>query len=108
MHDEWKRRWGHQWNCNAIKFDKGEVALYWRFRFGLPEYRVYSPYGAKLGQKLNLRPVLQALGRIMALPPLVKAQFWLAIWSGLWVMGEDDRLCLRWRANKTDSEPQDD
>lgn len=108
MHDEWKHRWGHHWNCNTIKFAKSEIAIYWRFGFGLPEYRVYSPHATNRGQKFSLRPVLQGLGRIMALAPIVKAQFWLAIWSGLWVLDSDDRLCLRWRAIKTESEPQDE
>lgn len=73
---------------------------------GLPEYRVYMPF-AYSKRKFSARPALQVLGRLMALPPLVRAQYWLAIWSGLWVMDDDDRLCFRWRDNKVESEPQD-
>lgn len=106
LNDQWRFRWGKRWNCNAIKFAKSEIALYWRFRFGLPEYRVHTPF-AYTKRKFSARPALQVLGRLMALPPLVRAQYWLAIWSGLWVMDDDDRLCFRWRDNKVESEPQD-
>ncbi|MNM77770.1 hypothetical protein D3C81_896370 [compost metagenome] len=106
LNDQWRFRWGKRWNCNAIKFAKSEIALYWRFRFGLPEYRVYTPF-AYSKRIFSARPALQVLGRLMALPPLVRAQYWLAIWSGLWVMDDDDRLCFRWRDNKIESEPQD-
>lgn len=106
LNDEWRFRWGKRWNCNAIKFAKSEIALYWRFRFGLPEYRVYSP-SAHLKRKVSIRPALQAYGQLMAMPFFVTAQFWLAIWSGLWVMDVDDRLSFRWNSNKTESEPQD-
>lgn len=104
MHDEWAHGWGRWWNCNAIKFAKGELALYWRFAFGLPQYRVYSPYAAYSRHKFSLRPILQGFGWIMAQPLLASVQFWLAIWSGLYVMDKDDRLCSRWSANKAVSE----
>lgn len=106
LSDEWRLRWGNRWNCNAIKFAKSEIALYWRFRFGLPAYRVYTPF-ASSERNFSIRPVLQTLGRLMALPTFVRAQFWLAIWSGLWMMDEDDRLCFRWRHSRVKSEAQD-
>lgn len=108
MHDEWARGWGRWWNCNAIKFAKGELAVYWRFAFGLPQYRVYSPYASYSRYKFGLSPVLQGFGWIMAQPLLVTVQFWLAIWSGLCVMDKDDKLRFRWNANKAASEQQED
>lgn len=44
----------------------------------------------------------------MALPFLVTAQFWIAIWSGLCVMDHDDRLRFRWRvrSDNTDDESE--
>lgn len=59
-----------------------------------------------LKRKFWIRPVLQTFGQLMAMPVFVRAQFWLAIWSGLCVMDDDDRLRFRWGGNKTESEPQ--
>lgn len=102
MNDEWVYRWGYWWNCNAIKFAKGELAMYWRLCFGLPRNRVYSPYATGSRRKPVIQTLLRGIGRVMALSPLVTAQFWLAIWSGLFVMDGDDRLSFRWRADKKD------
>lgn len=100
LSDEWVYQWGHWWNCNAIKFAKGEIAIYWRLCFGLPRSRVYSPYATGPRRKPVLQLLLRSIGRIMALPPLVTAQFWLAIWSGVFVMDHDDRLSFRWGGGK--------
>lgn len=98
--DEWVYQWGHWWNCNAIKFAKGEIAIYWRLCFGFPKNRVYSPYATGPRRKPVIQPFLRGIGWIMALPPLVTVQFWFAIWSGLFVMDRDDRLNFRWKAGK--------
>lgn len=90
------------WNCNAIKFAKGEIALYWRLCFGFPRNRVYSPYATGQRRTPVTQILLRGIGRIMALSPLVTAQFWLAIWSGLFVIDRDDRLSFRWGAGKKD------
>ena len=104
--DEWARQWGHWWNCNAIKFAKGELSLYWRFCFGLPRNRVYSPHASGPFCKPFVQSLIRSVGRLMALPPLVTAQFWMAIWSGLCVIDEDDKLSLRWRVGKKrDADP---
>ncbi|MCQ2995380.1 hypothetical protein NLO95_14780 [Pseudomonas syringae] len=97
MNDDWKRRWDGWWNYNAIKFAKGELAMYWRLGLGMPSVRIYSPYARKSSRSSFIRPILRAFCSFMALPPLVTAQFWIAIWSGLYVMGDDDRLRFRWR-----------
>lgn len=102
LNDKWMYRWGHWWNCNSIKFAKGEIANYWRLCFGLPRNRVYSPYATGRRRKPVLQTLLRGIGQFMALSPLVTAQFWLAIWSGLFVIDSDDRLSFRWRAGKKD------
>lgn len=102
LNDEWAYQWGHWWNCNSIKFAKGEIAIYWRLCFGLPRGRVYSPYSTSQRRTPVIQILLRGIGRIMALSPLVTAQFWLAIWLGLYVMDRDDRLSFRWRAGKKD------
>lgn len=102
LSDEWRYQWGHWWNCNAIKFAKQEISIYWRFCFGLPRNRVYSPYATGPRRKPIIQTLLQGIGRIMALPPFATAQFWLAIWSGLFVIDHDDRLSFRWAAGKKD------
>lgn len=102
MSDEWVYQWGHWWNCNAIKFAKGELAMYWRLCFGLSRNRVYSPYATGPRRKPVMQSLLRGLGWVMALPLVVTAQFWLAIWSGLCVIDRDDRLSFRWRAGRKD------
>lgn len=100
LSDEWVYRWGHWWNCNAIKFTKGEIALYWRFCFGFPRIRAYSPYVTDTRRRLTIQALLRCIGLVMAFPPLVTVQFWLAIWSRLFVIDRDDRLCFRWAAGR--------
>lgn len=102
LNDEWRYQWGHWWNCNAIKFAKGEIAIYWRFCFGLPRNRVYSPYATGSPRQPIIQALLRGIGQIMALSPVVKTQFWLAIWSGLFVIDRNDRLSFRWKDNKKD------
>lgn len=102
LNDEWRYQWGHWWNCNAIKFARGEIAIYWRFCFGLPRNRVYSPYAKGSRRQSIGQSLLRGIGQIMALSPVVKTQFWLAIWSGLFVMDRNDRLSFRWKTNKKD------
>lgn len=94
MSDDWVHRWGHWWNCNAIKFAKGEIALHWRFCW-LP--RSYSPFAGRPRRKSITRLLSAGFERFLTLRFLVTAQFWMAIWSGIWVMDHDDRLRLRWR-----------
>jgi len=102
LSDEWMYQWGQWWNCNAIKFAKGEIAIYWRLCYGLPRNRVYSPYAIGSRRKPVIQKLFRGIGWIMALPPLVTTQFWFAIWSGLFVMDSDDRLIFRWGACKKD------
>lgn len=97
MNDDWAYQWGHWWNCNSIKFAKGELAMYWRWCFGRSRYAVYSPYAKKGSRKSILSSMFKILGALMGLSPVITAQFWLAIWSGLCVLDDDDRLAFRWQ-----------
>ena len=101
MSDEWVYQWGEWWNCNAIKFAKGEIAIYWRFCFGLPTNRAYSSFSRGAHRRSMWQSFCSSIGWVLSLRPLIAAQFWLAIWSGLCVIGSDDRLRLRWRAGTT-------
>lgn len=103
MSDDWAYQWGHWWNCNAIKFAKGELAMYWRWWFGRPRDPVYTPLTRRRRNKSMLTSLLRGLGGLMALPPIVTVQFWLAIWSGLCVLDRNDRLAFRWRAKRSEN-----
>lgn len=96
LSDDWSYRWGYWWNCNSIKFAKHELSTYWRWGFGLPRVRVYTPRTTSPYRKSLMQALLQGFGWLMGSAPLVTVQFWFAIWSGLFVMDKDDRLCWRW------------
>lgn len=102
LSDEWVYQWGYWWNCNTIKFAKEEIAIYWCFCFGLLRNRVHSPYVIGPRRRAFMQVLIRGIGWVMALPPLVTAQFWLAIWSGLFVIDRDDILSFRWAAGKKD------
>lgn len=46
-----------------------------------------------------LRALAKVIGWFMSFRWMVTAQFWLAIWSGLWVLAQDGRLKWRWKAS---------
>lgn len=95
LNDDWVWRWGSWWNCNSIKFAKGEIHIYWRLVFGGGHELIYS---RKKMKKLDLfRLFRRTVGYLMSLSLLVRLQFWMAIWSGLYVLDSNDRLRLRWR-----------
>ncbi|MGS1047386.1 hypothetical protein ACVCIC_00475 [Burkholderia glumae] len=95
----WKRRWGRTWNCDAIAEAKRGIGEYWRFGFGRPRTVVYSP--AALTGRRARRPVWPTLalgiGRVMGGSWLATCQFWLAIWSRLFVLDDDEHLRWRWK-----------
>lgn len=85
LNDLWVNRWSRWWNCNEIRYAKRNIAEYWRFRSGWPLRRA------------------SILGKIMSARWLVTIQFWLAIWSRLYVMNDDGLLEPRWKRKDTDS-----
>lgn len=97
INSEWENKWGQPWNLDVLKFAKGELAGYWRFVFGANGMRRYTPNGC------TSRPfgsvIRKPIAGLMATDLLVSTQFWLAIWSGLWLLNEDWRLECRWKRN---------
>jgi hypothetical protein len=77
LNDCWVHRWNRWWNCNEIRYAKRNIGEYWRFRSGWPLQRA------------------SLFGKIMGVHWLVTVQFWLAIWSGLYVMNDDGLLVSR-------------
>lgn len=92
MNDEWAFRWGVWWNCNSIKWAKRRIEEYWRWGVGSPAFRIYSSN--------HREPIwisgLRGIGWVMGRSWLVTLQFWMAIWSGLFILNDDDRLQWRW------------
>ncbi|BBI43278.1 hypothetical protein [Pseudomonas syringae] len=96
---KWSKRWGRDWNLDALKFAKQELEIYWRW-FGTFSYSgMYVPVadGGPRHAGPLVRTGAKAIGWVMSTRWLVTAQFWLAIWSGLWVLDQDDRVIWRWK-----------
>ncbi|WP_220034564.1 hypothetical protein, partial [Pseudomonas syringae] len=90
---------GRDWNLDALKFAKQELEIYWRW-FGTFSYSgMYVPVadGGPRHAGPLVRTGAKAIGWVMSTRWLVTAQFWLAIWSGLWVLDQDDRVIWRWK-----------
>lgn len=102
---QWSKRWDMDWNLDAVKFAQQELEIYWRW-FGTYSYSgMYVPV-ADGGPKYAapwVRVGAKAIGWVMSNRWLLTAQFWLAIWSGLWVLDQDDRLIWRWKKPVSDS-----
>ncbi|HCK5320853.1 TPA: hypothetical protein N0J00_003495 [Salmonella enterica subsp. enterica serovar Manhattan] len=101
FNDTWKRRWGTTWNCNAIESARRRIAEYWIWGFSLPlvgRHPLYSPSrkGIHLFEAKSLR-------WFMTRPWCLNAQFWMAIWSGLFILNDENVLQWRWK----DSPQQD-
>lgn len=99
FNSQWSERWDMHWNLDAVKFAKQELEIYWRWFGTFSCSGMYVPV-ADGGPKYAapwVRVGAKAIGWVMSIPWLVTAQFWLAIWSGMWVLDQDDRLRWRWR-----------
>jgi hypothetical protein len=99
LQSTWKRRWGKTWNCDATGWAKRGISEYWRFGFAHPRVVVY-PASARPGRR-SRRPIWRTMamlaGKAMGCSWLVTCQFWLAIWSGLFVLDDNERLRWRWK-----------
>ncbi|SDF82840.1 hypothetical protein SAMN05216466_101204 [Paraburkholderia phenazinium] len=84
LNDCWVYRWGRWWNCNEIRYAKGNIAEYWRFSSSWPRQRTSS------------------IGKVMSARWLVTFQFWLAIWSRLYVLSDEGLVASCWRQKKHD------
>lgn len=104
MRDEWKFRWGVWWNCNSIKWAKQRLQDYWRWGVGAPKLRVISPSIAFSRREPLWMSGVRGIGWLMGRPWLVTMQFWVAIWSGLFILNDKNELQWRWKkATTTDS-----
>lgn len=104
LNSEWSKRWGMDWNLDAVRFAKQEVEIYWRWFGTYSHSGTYVPI-ANGGPKYAapwVRVGAKAIAWVMSNRWLVTTQFWLAIWSGLWVLDLDDRLSWRWKTRVSD------
>ena len=107
LNSDWIFRWGQFWNLDTVKWAKNRLAQYWRFRFGMPGVRTYGPTTTS-SQALKPWRVFAIATRpiawLMAQDSAVTVQFWLAIWSRLFVLNEESQLQLRWHLHRETSE----
>ncbi|MBM5573009.1 MULTISPECIES: hypothetical protein [Deefgea] len=98
FNSKWKRKWSSIWNVDAIDWAQHRMALYWQYRFGMPLVRIYVPYSVqrKLTFELLLAIATRPIALIMASKAAISIQFWLAIWSGLFVLNNESELQWRW------------
>ena len=106
LNSTWKRRWGVLWNLDAIAWAKGRIGEYWRFAFGMPRVRQLGRSGDDTSRLRKLvifatRPI----AGVMASPPLLTMQFWIAIWSGMWRLDPESEL--RRNSKKTEAQRGD-
>lgn len=96
---DWNYRWGRYWNLDAAKWAKQQMALYWRFGFGMPQAPEYGPSGTSASFNLTQLWVAatRPLSRVMATNMLLTLQFWLAIWSGMFILNNESELQWRWK-----------
>lgn len=86
LNDRWERRWGMLWNCNAIEHAKNEISGYWRWRLG--EYRFFSFIPSR-SERFSIQALFRkSLCKILIHPYMLTLQFWLAIHSGRYSLGD--------------------
>lgn len=91
LNSEWTNRWGLYWNLDAIKEAKVHLLHYW-----ISELK-YLHFGREISLMQRLRrKLLSPVGRVMASDWALSSQFWVAIWSGLFVLNNESRLQWRW------------
>lgn len=94
LNDKWVRRWGELWNCNAIEHAKTEMKFYWRRRLG--EFKHFTLYSAVLGSYPWKGILRKSLCKLLINHHIITVQFWLAVHSGRYVLG-DGKLKLNKR-----------
>jgi hypothetical protein len=100
LNDAWAFRWKQRWNCNAIRYAKQGIREFWRFRFGRPRVRIFSPDRTGTKRQPLSRSLMTGLGWVMGCNWLVTVQFWLAIWSHLYILTDKERLEWRWKGQR--------
>ncbi|KMJ46199.1 hypothetical protein AB204_05225 [Xenorhabdus khoisanae] len=95
LNDKWERRWGVLWNCNAIEYAKIEISGYWRWRLG--EYRYFSLFHSR-SERISIQALFRkSLCRVLIHPYMLTLQFWLAIHSGRYRLGDGKLIHKRYR-----------
>jgi hypothetical protein len=105
LNSQWERRWGQVWNLNAIKFAKGELALYWRFGFCQRFPKEFVPYPATQTfsiTRATRQLFASSISWIMTRDIMLSIQYWLAVWSGLFLFDQHSRLVWRWSLKSTE------
>jgi hypothetical protein len=100
MNSRWEFKWGRFWNLDALQWAKHQLMQYWRFRFGMPAIRVYYPSHSsprnvswwQVVRAVTTRPIAW----LMATEFACSIQFWLLLWSGLFVLNDESELQWRW------------
>lgn len=86
LNDKWERRWGILWNCNAIEHAKDEISRYWRWRLG--EYRYFLLFHSG-SERVSIQALFRkSLCKFLIRPYMLTLQFWLAINSGRYRLGD--------------------
>lgn len=99
LNDTWGRRWGRSWNCNAIYQAKRSIGDYWKWVFKIPALGIYPPFSTShfwfyTGQAKSLR-------WLMTRRWCLSVQFWIALWSRLFVLDSENILRWRWKKKVT-------
>jgi hypothetical protein len=97
VNSTWSEKWECNWNLDAIVWAKRELAIYWQFGFGMPRVRIYGPGGHSSSFDLTFY-ITRPIAKLMSAKFAVSIQFWVAIWSTLWILNDDDQL--QWRCKK--------
>jgi hypothetical protein len=103
LNSEWNKLWGVHWNLDAIKFARTELKIYWRHGFGHPRNIVYLPHEEWIKVKPKFIPfwrvkvfLTRPIAWTMSTDILLRIQFWVAIWSGLFLLSDEVGLQWRW------------
>ncbi|WP_211442454.1 hypothetical protein [Collimonas humicola] len=105
LNSTWKWKWKRFWNLDAIQWAKTRLFEYWHFGFGMPAIRIFGPNGFEVTtvQRLLIsatRPIAWVMSRNW----VITFQFWIAIWSGLYVLNDESELQWRWAKSVNNSE----
>lgn len=96
-----RRRWGIFWNLDAIEFAKKCIAEYWEYNFGMPDTMGKLKFSAcRRLVIIFTRPI----SWLMAKKSIISLQFWLAIWSGFYILNDESELQWRWTKSRAGDE----
>lgn len=92
LNSRWERRWKCFWNLDAVK--EAQLRIYQRWAFQVK----YAYFGRELNLAQGLAvAAMRPFAWVMAQDWAIAAQFWIAIWSGLYVLNDKSELQWRWK-----------